>query len=69
MTTQSPSTGQVIRELLQFDKTERPLHVVLFNRDKDGNVISSIKYPIAATISHRETETLLYIEQSQGVQQ
>ena len=57
--------SDIIRKLLQNDKTERPAFVRLYVRDSEGCVIESTTYPVEAVFSHREESAEIIIEQSQ----
>ena len=56
--------SEIIKKLIEFDKTERPAYVTLFERDSDGNVISKKRYPVEAVFSHEDGQAKICIEQS-----
>jgi hypothetical protein len=60
-------TSEVISGLIRNDATERPVYVILFIRDGEGNVLSKKKFPVEAVFSHKDDEVTIYIEQSKMV--
>jgi len=57
--------SEIIRKLLQCDKTERPTFVKLYTRDSHGDVIRTNIFPVEAVFSHTENSAEIIIEQSQ----
>ena len=58
------SISEIIRKLMQFDKTERVIIVKMYIRNPDGDVLESKTFPVAAVFSHKEDAAEIIIEQS-----
>ncbi len=59
------SISEIIRKLMQFDKTERITIVKMYVRNSDGDVLESKTFPVEAVFSHNEDAAEIIIEQSQ----
>ena len=58
-------SSEVIRRLVQFNRTEKPVYVKLYERLPNGDVIKSVRFPVQAVFAHNQDYAEIIIEQSQ----
>ena len=55
------SISEVVTKLIQFDKTERPVNVVLHMRDENGDVVGRKTFLVEAVFSHQDGGAEIFI--------
>lgn len=52
----------VIKDLIEFGTVDKPLYIVLYARDKEGNIVSKTRFPVDSVFSHKEHEATINID-------
>jgi len=55
--------SDVAVKLIENDRTDRPVYVILFSRDTNGSVLTKRQFPVAAVFSHHDDDIVINIEQ------
>ncbi len=55
------SISEVVTKLIQFNKTERTVNVVLHMRDENGDVVGRKTFPVEVVFSHQDDRAEIFI--------